>query len=188
MNSLRHRQTGFTLIELLISLTIFVLVMLALFSLYDNYSGIFGSQQALFNIAGSASAAMTELQQTTMQADLVVGSHVFANGAYNSGVSTLILELPAMDEEDHEPLGTWDYVVFYVTDGKLYKLTEAAASSSRTSNLKQLSDTVFALTFTYDNVDPTQATKIDFNITTQARSRHQTLNYHLQQQVYLRNF
>ncbi len=185
---MKLRQAGFTIVELLIALTIFVLVILALFSLYDNYSGIFGSQQALFNIAGSASTAMTDMQQTAMQADLVLGSRVFSNGPYNSGAAVLILELPAMDADDHEPLGTWDYVVYYVTDNKLYKLTEAAAGSSRASTLKQLSDTVSSLIFTYDNVIPAAATKVDLDLTNQARSGHLTQTYHLHQQVYLRNY
>jgi hypothetical protein len=185
---MNRQQAGVTIVELMIAITVLILVMFALFSLYDNYNTVFGSQQALFRIAGSASASMTELQQTIMQADLIPGSHLFSSGAYNTSASTLILELPAMDATTHDPLGTWDYVVFYVDNGKLYKLTEASGSSSRASTLKQLSDTVSSLTFAYDSTDPSSASKVDINLVTSARSIHQTQTYQLQQQVYLRNY
>lgn len=179
---------GFTLIESMLTIVVLVFVFLALLTLYDNYYKTYNSQKAIISAAGSASAAANELQNTLLQADRVVASHIFSGTLYSSGPGTLVLDIPSVDSSGNIIPGKYDYAVFYISDGKLYKRLEADPASFRLPMFKLLSDTVLELTFTYNNGNVGQTNKIDVDMQTQAVFGHETGAYHLHQIIYLRNF
>jgi prepilin-type N-terminal cleavage/methylation domain-containing protein len=188
MNSVLGNRQGFTLVEVIIAISIFVIVMLAFFNLYLGYSNIYNSQQQLFNIAVSASGALNEMQNLILQADKVVQSYNFSGTIYSSTATTLVIELPSTTSGGDIVVGKYDYVAIYTTGTKAYRLILADPASSRISGLKQLSDTVLSLTFTYDTSSVAIAKKVDIDMQTQGKTGLRTQTYHLHQQVYLRNY
>ena len=180
-------QNGFNLVETVIALGIFMLVLLAFFNLYSNYTNVFNSQQAISRVAGSATSAVSDMQNYILQATRVASGHTFSGTAYSSGANTLVLELPSADASGDIVSGKFDYVVFYADGSKLYRLVAADPASGRGSGLKQLSDSLSSVTYTYDNATVNLSNKVDIDIQTQAQLKPQPMQYQLKQQVYLRN-
>jgi len=178
---------GFTLLETFIVIAISVVALAALSNLFIIFNNTYGYQQAFMAGAGSASNAMNAIEAAILPADQVVASHSFSGTAYSSGATTLVLGLPSVDSSGNIIAGVSDYIVFYTSSTNLYRLTAAGAGSTRTSGLKKLSTTLFSISFTYDNVDFTKVTNVATDIVTRAQFKQQTVQSHLNEQVYLRN-
>lgn len=187
MKKKRSNKSGFSFIEAIFASAILAFVLVAFVVLYINFFKFYNRQQAEMKIGDSARNAVKELQSSALQANKIVASHSFSGTAYNTDQDTLVLEIPSIDGSGNVISGKYDYVVFYKTGENLYKLMEADAASSRASSLKQLSESVVALTFTCNNPDLAIANKIDADIQLQTSFDGQTISYHLYQEIYLRN-
>ncbi len=178
---------GFTLIETFIVIALSTIAMVALTNLFLIFNSVYGYQQAFMAAAGSAGGAMNAFEAAVLPADQVLASHTFGGTTYSSSANTLVLSLPAVDSSGNIIAGTEDYVAFYSSSTNLYRLTAAGAGSSRISGQKQLSTTLSSITFTYDNADFTKVTNVTADITTQSQFKQQTVQGHLNEQLYLRN-
>jgi len=178
---------GFSLIETFIVIAISVVAFIALANLFLMFNSLYGYQQAFMAGAGSASNAMNAFEAAVFPADHVLASHSFNGTTYSSATTTLVLELPAVDGSGNIIAGTNDYIVFYPSSTTLYRLTAAGAGSTRVSGLKQLSTTLNTISFTYDNTDFTKVSNVTADIVTQAQFKQQTVQSHLNEQIYLRN-
>lgn len=187
MQNIKSDKQGFTLIETVVVIAIFIIISFVLSNLYINYYQAYYLQEAIIKAAGSASFAANEIQNAALQADHIVTSHNFSGTIYSSDQNVLVLEISSIDSSENIVSGKYDYMVFYATGTILYKLVQADASSSRISGQKQLSNTLSTITFAYNNGDLSQANKIDVDINMQAVAGHQTIPYHLHQEIYLRN-
>ncbi|MFA6519319.1 MAG: type II secretion system protein [Candidatus Paceibacterota bacterium] len=181
-------KRGFTLIETVVVIAISVIALAALVNLFLIFNTTYGNQQAFMAAAGSAGGTMNALEAAIMPADHVLTSHNFSGTTYSSNASTLVLSLPAVNSSGNIITGTEDYIVFYASSANLYRLIQAGAGSSRVSGLKQLSTTLSALSFTYDDADFTKVTNVTVDIVTQAQFKQETVQGHLNEQIYLRNF
>ena len=180
-------RRGFTITEMLVTVALFALIISALVALYQGYSTLFVSEQKLFTMRTSANIAITKIEQDTLQANRVVASRVISGTTYTTGSSMLVLELPSIDVSGGIISDTFDHVVFYVSGAILYRLTEANLASARQSGIKQLLDTLSALTLSYDTGDPTEASRITVDLVLLAQSGQSNSQFHFQQNVYLRN-
>lgn len=187
MKKNKHKRNGFTLIEVIFAVAILIFMFVAITYLYNNYYNVYGFQQTNVSVADSAHAAMRELQNAALQADKIIASHTFSGNTYNTGQHTLVLEIPSIDGSQNIVSGKYDYVVFYITGKNLYKRFQADAASSRSSSLTTISTIVSTLTFTYDNANLAQASKISTDIDVQKAAGKRTVTYHLAQEIYLRN-
>jgi Tfp pilus assembly protein PilW len=180
-------KPGFSLIEAIFASAILIFVLGALVVLYVNFYKFYNRQQVEIKIGDSAREAAKELQSTVLQADQIKASHNFSGTTYTTGQHTVVLEIPSFDSSRNIVSGKYDYAVFYITGKNLYRLVEVDAASSRPSGLNQISDAVDTITFTYDNSDLSQASKIDTDLEMQEASSGQNVTYHLYQEIYLRN-
>lgn len=180
-------RRGFTLVETFIVIAISVVALVALSNLFIIFNTTYGYQQAFITGAGSASSAMNAFEMAILPADQVLASHSVNGTTYFSGATTLVLELPSIDSSGNIIAGVQDYIVFYASSTNLYRLSQAGVGSTRPSGLKLLSKTLSSLSFTYDNVDFTKVTNVATDIVTQAQFKQQTVQSHLNEQVYLRN-
>ncbi len=178
---------GFTLMETLLVIGLFVLLLAALIGLYQAYGTLFTAEQGRFVLGNTANTAVTEIEQAVLQANRILASRTISGTTYTTGSNTLVLELSSVDAGGAVISGTFDHVVFYVSGTSLYRLSEPDPASSRQSGVKQLSDTLSALTLSYNAVDVTMASSVTVDITLQTLSGHGTFQFHLQQQTYLRN-
>ena len=181
-------KRGITLVETVIVIGITTLALFALTNLFLVFNTTYGYQQAVIATARSAGSAMNALEAAVLPASEVLVSRDFSDTAYASATTTLVLELPAVDGSGDMLPGAYDYIVFYTSDGTLYRLTEADAGSARTSGLKLLSTTLNSLAFTYDNSDFTKITKVAADLTTRVFYKQQEVQSHLTGQWYLRNW
>lgn len=181
-------KRGFTLTETVITISLSVLALLALVNLFFIFNSIYGYQQAFIATAGSAGAAINSFEAAILPANHVLASHAFSGTTYSSGAMTLVLELPTIDNSGNIVYGAKDYIVFYASSTKLYRLVQADAQSARSSGLTQLSATLNSLSFTYDNVNFAQVTNVTADIQTQAQFKQQVVQSHLREKLYLRNF
>jgi len=178
---------GFTIIEVIITTFIVALLAIALFNIYQGYYAVFAIQQARVGVNGSARETVDEFKQTVLQADRIVASHTFAGTAYTSGSTTTVFELPAIDGAGDIIASAYDYIAFYSTTTNAYKVTDGGIGSARKSGMRRLSDTLNALTFTYNNGTITSATSTEIDVRTQSIVRGQTVQAHVHDTARLRN-
>lgn len=187
LNSLRDIR-AFTLVETLTVVFIFALIVLAIFTLYSNYENILGTQSALIDTAGSASAAVDDIQNSVLQADRVVASHSFAGTSYTSTTTSIVLEVPSITAAGDIVAGSHDYIIYYASSTALYRIVDAAAGSYRQSATRSLSHTLDTLAFTYNSSDFSMVSRVTVDITTEEVVKQKSSTAHLTQNMYLRNF
>jgi len=178
---------GFTLLETLIVVALTVAILFAITNFYAGFNRFYAYQNASANNATFTGRAIAEIDATVLPASSVLPSRAFATGTYSTGSSVLVLELPSTTSAGGVINGAYDYAVFYVSNGTLYKRLEANGSSSRTTVTEQLVSGVIALTFTYDSGDFGSVTRVSTDLTTQSTHRAGTVNTHLTSEAYLRN-
>jgi prepilin-type N-terminal cleavage/methylation domain-containing protein len=181
------KRAGFTLIETVIVVAISVSMMTALGILVYTFNKISTYEQAAVQSSGSASAMMREIESLALPARAVLQTHAFSGQTYTSSSAVLVLEIPSIDGSGNVVASTYDYAAFYVTGTNAYRLLEANASSARASNTKQLSSTVSALTFTYNDADFTAVHTVTIDVQTQAQVKQDILTDHRREQIRLRN-
>ncbi len=180
----KNTQGGFTLIEIIIVIFVTVILLMGFFSLYDWHGKIYNYQQALVRVSGSSRDATQSIFYYTDQAYRVLAS----SGSYTSGAQTLILHVPAVTAAGDPVSGKWDTVIFYTSGSRLFVLIQPDAASTRRAGLKQLSDTLQSLTFSYNDPDFTQVTQVSLDITTSLQVKEQTITSRLTQDMYLKNY
>ncbi len=178
---------GFTLLETLIVIALTVAILVAITNFYSGFNRFYAYQNLSANNATLTGRAIAEIDSTVLPASSVLSSRTFTIGTYASGASVLVLELPSTTSSGGIISGTYDYAVFYVSNGTLYKRLEAAGSSSRTTATEQLVSGVTSLTFSYDSGDFGSVTRVNTDLTTQSTHRGGTVNSHLTSEAYLRN-
>jgi prepilin-type N-terminal cleavage/methylation domain-containing protein len=185
----RHmRGRGFTLLEVVVVLGLFTIMMFALIRFFISYNTTYLFDRALATTASSAAAIVSETVTYTLPADQVIASHTFGSVTRTSGANTVVLELPSVDASGNILTNTYDYVAIYTSNGRVYRTLAADPTSSRVSGTKQLSDSIQALTFTYDNADFTLVRRVTVDVQTSISIKANVAQTHLKEQVYLRNF
>lgn len=182
-----HAQDGFTIVEIVVVLGITILIMLGLFTLYDNYYKVYNAQEATARVVSAAALTGSELQNSIKQAESVLSSHTISGTTYNSDSDTIVLRLPAVNSSGSLIASQYDYIVFNVDGTRLSKITSAYSSSFRQSGTRQLSDVVGTATFSYNNGDFAQVDRVDVNVNMQVTNRGITTSQNLQQSLYLFN-
>lgn len=183
----RYSVRGFTLIETLIvtALVLIILSILALFFVKINATTL--TEQTSQNVSGSSGVLLHELETNVRLASQVVASHTFSGTTYTTDAHTLVLQVPAVSYTGLAISGRSDYIAFYQSATSVYRVISSDPVSSRVAGTKMLTNALLSLTFTYDNADPTQSTKVSADIQTQATVRGATFTSHLHEQITLRN-
>ena len=179
---------GYTLVEAVILIAISVVALIALVNLFLIFNTIYGYQRAFIQTAGSAGTSLNALQSSVLPADSVLASHEFSGTTYASATTTLVLQLPSVDATGALISGAKDYVVFFASSTAFYRLVEADAASARTSGLTRLSNTLYALAFTYDAASPALAGGITATVETRLSFKDQLLRSLLTETWHLRNY
>ncbi len=180
-------STGFTLIEVLITAALFALLMIVVVQLYVMYGRTIAFYQASIDVALGGSSIIDATRTAGSQARNVVASHSFSGVAYNSGTTTAIFELPAIDASGAIIASTYDYIGIYASSSNAYHVIDAAPGSARTSGVKRLTGALNALSFTYNSPLFPSVTNITVNATTSATIHGEMTKTHLRGYIYLRN-
>ncbi|MEK7114416.1 MAG: prepilin-type N-terminal cleavage/methylation domain-containing protein [Patescibacteria group bacterium] len=178
---------GFTLIEVLVTVALSAVLMLAITQLYVVYGRIVLFQKSSISVALGGSNIMDATRTAGLQAKRVVATHIFSGISYDSGTTTAIFELPAVDASGAIMAGAYDYIGIHASGTSAYRLVDAALGSSRVSGEKRLTDVLGALNFSYDDSNFPSVTSVTVDATTSAVVRGETTQVHLSGRIYLRN-
>jgi len=179
---------GFTLIETIIVIGLTVFIMVALGNFYVNFNTVLGSNGGRMSVASGAGKIINEAEAMILPASHVLSSHEFSGTTYETNGNTVVLELPSINNSGTSIEGKYDYAVFFVNDTTAYRLLQTDPESSRISGTKQLSTEVYALSFSYDNADVTQARKVAVDVQTRLVIKGEIITNQLHEQIYLRNY
>lgn len=165
---------GVTIVELLVVLPILVVSAFFLVYLFSSQYTVYNTQTAEFAITSHARVTLDEIDIYVRQARRVVASHL----THVTDSQTLALQLQSIDASSQILVGTYDYAVFYISDGKLMEQIYVGAGSSRIATTKTLAENVDManFSFAYNNPDYSLVTEVQTNIAlaqnigTQARS------------------
>ncbi|MDO8566682.1 MAG: hypothetical protein Q7R58_00830 [bacterium] len=183
----KNWSRAFTLIETIITVTLFVILMLAITQLYIVYGRIITFQQSTIAVALGGSSIVDAARTAGLQAKQIVAEHTFSGISYKSGTTTALFELPAIDASGAVIPNAYDYIGIATSSTSAYHLVDAAPGSVRLSGEKQLTDVLEALSFTYDNPSFPSVTSITIDATTSAVVRGEITQTHLRGHIYLRN-
>lgn len=178
---------AFTLIEVLVTTALSAILILAITQFYIVFGRAILFQQASIDVALGGSSIMNAVRTAGLQAKRVIASRTFSGVSYDSGTTTAIFELPAVDASGAIVPGAYDYIGIYASSTGAYRLVEAAVGSARISGEKRLTDVLGALSFTYDNPDFPSVTSLTVDATTSATVRGEVTHTHLREHIYLRN-
>lgn len=180
-------RRAFTLIETLVSVALFAIAMLAVTQLYTVFWNLIEFQNPKIEVALGANSIVGAVHTLGLQATSIVESHVFFGTSYSSGATTAIFEIPAIDASGNIISGVYDYAAVLASSTSAYRLIDAAPTSARVSETKQLTRVLGALMFVYNNPDFALATGVTVDATTSATAKGQTIQAHLRARAYLRN-
>ncbi len=172
-------KNGFTLVELLTTFAIGGFVTVIVASIYLAHFRLFANQNTAIDAATQNKLALDEITNQIRQAQTVVSTCSSCSGD-TTGANILVLQLWPLDAggDPQDPMGTnYDYIEYRkdASDAtKLIRKTFPYSTSTRKSGTRIVATGVSALTFTYDNADPTLALEITTNVTTSGTSNGKT--------------
>ncbi len=181
-------KKGFTIIEMVVVLALLSVILVVMLSLIEWHHKIYAQQQSQTLVTTTARNSMNEIQDYIAMAYRVVSSQTISGTTYNSGSSTIVLQLYSIDSSDAVIANTYDYVAFFLHNGKLYELISADGSSSRKSVNKVLSTVATSLTFTYDNATFSSVRTVNTDLQSLSTYNKVTSQGHIQEQTFLRNY
>lgn len=170
-------------------LGLFVVVLVGLLSLFDWHNKVYSLELADIRATGGARTAFNNMSDYIAQGTLVQAYRTVNGTTYTTDSDTLVLEMPALGSDGNFIASTYDYVVYNLSNGSLYEITDFASNSVRDHvGTKLLADQVQSLTFTYDTGDPTQAKNVSIDLQVKVTSRGtSSVTAHLADTILLRN-
>ena len=182
-----NKQNGYTILEALVSVAITAVIALVLFGLLFIHMRITNMGSGNSILQKQRTIIEQELEESIHLTTHVVASATINGVLYQSSISTLILELPSIDNDGFVITDAFDYVVYYLDGARLLTETESNPLSARQSVNKELSDSVGEMNFWYNNSSLTDASLVRVDLTLQKAifSKKQIIS--LQNIFYLRN-
>ncbi|MBI4088901.1 hypothetical protein HY415_02290 [Candidatus Kaiserbacteria bacterium] len=178
---------AFTLIESVIVVALFIVVMLGVMQLYIVFGRVIAGQSASISAVLGGSDIIDAARSAGLPARSVVAAHTFSSVSYSSGTTTAIFELPSIDSSGALIPNASDYIGIYASSTEAYRVIDAAQDSARVSGKKLLTNSLDALSFTYDSASFPSVTNVTVDATTSALARGQVASVHLRERIYLRN-
>lgn len=171
MKGLPAGRQGFTLFETLVAAAVAVIAGTLLVSILVNNTGLYNKQNALVATGLNVNDALNEIDTYVRQAASIASGYPEVSPTYTTGVSTLVLKVPAENSQGIIN-NTFDYVVITKNPTKTYLLYEYIfpdSLSTRKSQNKILTNILYSITFSYlDNngatISPTSAQRIKTEI------------------------
>lgn len=180
-------RRAFTLIETVVTIAIALVLVLATTQLYVVYGRIILVEQSSIEVTLGGSSIMDATRDAGLQAVRVVETHAFSGVTYTSATSTVIFELPTVDQSGVIVAGSYDYVAIFASSTDVYRIADVAVGSSRSAGQKQLTSVLGALSFIYDSATFSAVTSVLVDATMSATTRGVTTSAHFHEHIYLRN-
>ncbi len=177
-------KNGFTLIEVVIVVALVGVASIILSNLFIGQNRLYRSETAELNVTGDARAALDDLDNYLRQANRTLASY----SSFTAGSEVLILQIQSVDGSNRLVAGTFDNVVYYLSEGSLIRQVFPNALSSRPAAAKKLASNVTGLNFTYNNTDYAQVTEVQTDLTISENAGLQTRSITISSKAKLRNY
>lgn len=186
------KSTGFTLPEILVGLAIFGLISTLVAAVYFAQVRLFANQNTSIEIANQARIALDEIVNQARESQTVAASCCDGD---TTSETVLVLKIWPINEagEPYQPSpAAFDYIVYKQDEADITHLVKkivADPASNRSSAIKTIATKLApnGLGFRYDNQDPSGASGITVNITTQGYSGTKTQTITQSAKAVLRN-
>lgn len=180
---------GFTLVETLVVITVVAIISIGVTAMYLGQVKITRNEIRTVGTQVNTAAILNSVLSTTNQAQAILDSATVNSVDYTSDSDTVIITLPALDEDNTPVSGEQDVIVFNKeNDGSLTMTTEAASGSKRDTGVKTLLDEVESLNITYQNTtDIIQSDWFQMDITRQVNTSEGNKNIELSYKISLKN-
>lgn len=143
-------QKGFTLPELIIASTVAVVISGLLLVIMVNSTGLFYEQSSRVSQGVNVNDALSNIRQTLRSASSIASQYPeIGTPEYSSNQTSVVFKVSAIDPTGNIIPDTQDYIVYYVSDEKLYERILPNAQSSREDKTQVLSNKVETILFEY---------------------------------------
>jgi len=166
------RQAGFTLAEVIVAVSISIVVGALLLGLMINNTGLFYQQSSKLSQGLGINDSLSGIRSSIKEADAVASGYPTSNPTYITSSTALVLQLHAIDSSGNNIFGKSDYVVFTISQNRLYYKVypDTSSGSVRASTDQILTSSVDSIKFEYFDagnqaVAPTNAIKIRATLT-----------------------
>ncbi len=165
------RSEGFTLAELIISVAVAALVGGLLISIFVSNTGLFYRESSRITEGVGINDSLSSIRSWVKQAQAVAGSF----SSYSSGPSELVLQVASIDSSGNILSNVYDYIVYTVSQGRLYLKVFPDATSSRKSLDQILTNNIDSVVFNYfdssgNTITPLSAVRVRVSITLSQKS------------------
>ncbi len=191
-----NRDFGFSLIESITVIGIMTIILVMINQIFTvDYDYTIKALARIDNDNG-AILAMRRIGELTRGATAVLSSKTINGTLYTTSPTTLVLQMPSLDSSGNVISGCSDYLAIYRdvtvttqiwTDIDINSVTCAGGTSVRVDGKKLLTGNNAALTFSYNNWQPYNATRISVFLVNQKTVRTTTLTTKTWTSIFLRN-
>lgn len=179
---------GLTLLEMLLTLAVFSIVAILANEIYIGGFTTFASRTASLRVIRDNLIASQAIERTVRASSAIVNYPEVTPTEW-SDADTLILKLPSIAANGDLIPATFDTVIFRRKAGEPEALEEETIANGpgRTSGIRVIVTTVRSLTFHYDTITPTTATRVTMVLSTTAMIRGRPTTYTNEITTLLRN-
>jgi len=192
----RSPQAGFGMMEGMVSLGIITMILVMINDIFIvNYDFTVKALARIDNDNG-AILATKRLGELARGATAVLSSKVVNGTLYTTGTHELVLQVPSLDGAGNIIAGCSDYVAVYRhatlttevwTDIDTDSVTCAGGTSARVDGKHVLTANNTTLTFSYNDPDPYDATRISVFLVNSQTVREATLTTKTWTSIFMRN-
>ena len=149
---MNRRKRGFTLVDLQFAVVIGALTLVAALSLYTFYWRTFVIGNTVLDVYSNSRIALEMISRDIRWATQVEESYTSGGTTYTTGDNVLVLMVPSIDASDNCIPSTYDYIIYQLQSGNLYRIVCKAASSARLSENRIVARYCTSLTFSCGGV------------------------------------
>jgi len=146
------RKKGLTLIDLDFALVVGTITLVAAISLYILYWRTFVIGNTMLDVYSNSRVALELISRDTRWATQVATSYTSGGTTYTTGDSVLVLMVPSVDASHNCIPSSYDYIIYQLQGGNLYRIVFKDAASSRSNENRVVAKCCTSLTFSSGGV------------------------------------
>lgn len=182
-----QQQDGFTIIEVVIVLGVSTVLLLGLLNLFDWHQKVYVMEEATVRTTNDVRNTLMGMSEYIAQASNILSSRNFNGTDRTTGGNAIVLEVPSVSSSHNIIPVTYDYVAFYLENGSVYQEIELGTGSVRTGGTKRLAENVQTFALTYNNSNPTEASRVSIDLQTMIATRNSNVATRVTDTIFLRN-